>query len=430
SDRFITENYRHITLEESVKLPDGSILFYDTIKTPFNSPDGKSLGIIGIARDITDRKEKEQLILQASESKFRQLFESNMLAIAFWHLDGGIKDANKAFLDIVGYTKGDLESGLLNWEKMTPPEYLEHDQEAIRNLLYSGLFEPYEKEYFRKDGARISILIGGSLLENSQDAGFMFALDITEQKRNAKALEYQRIFMEAVLDNVTDGIAACNSKGNLSLFNRAARNFHGIDQEDLPSSVWSKTYDLFLPDGQTPIPTNEIPLFRAFNGENVQNEEMIIVPMDREKRLILASGQALYDPEGHKLGAVVSMHDITERRINEQRIIESQIRLEQAQAIAHLGHWTWDKMTQKITCSKECFNILGCDQETWVPTGENFRENMPIEDLKSLDEACQKGFETGESFEIDCRYYRGGNRSDVRWLHVICEIVLGKSGSV
>ncbi|MBF0382665.1 MAG: PAS domain S-box protein [Magnetococcales bacterium] len=108
---------------------------------------------------------------------------------------------------------------------------------------------------------------------------------------------------------------------------------------------------------------------------------------------------------------------------------ESQSRLEQSQAIAHLGHWRWNNKTQKVTWSKECFKIFGRDPRTYIPTGENFRQDIPVDDRKLLEEEIQKGFETGESFELDYRYYRGGNPNDLRWIHEVCEIIKDKDNT-
>jgi PAS domain S-box-containing protein len=127
-------------------------------------------------------------------------------------------------------------------------------------------------------------------------------------------LQTGQAFLSAVLENVEDGIVACDAEGVLTLFNRAAREFHGLPEKPIHADHWAEYYDLYLPDGKTRMSKADIPLFRALQGEHVHNVEMVIAPKHGTTRTLLTSGRALYGANGEKLGAVVVMHDITERR--------------------------------------------------------------------------------------------------------------------
>ncbi|HEX8144706.1 MAG TPA: PAS domain-containing protein [Pyrinomonadaceae bacterium] len=129
-----------------------------------------------------------------------------------------------------------------------------------------------------------------------------------------RAFQSEQGFLTAVLENVEDGIVACDAQGILVLFNRAAREFHAQSEKPIHADQWAEYYDLYLPNGKTRMTKEEIPLFRALQGEHVRNAEMVIAPGGGTKRTLLASGRALYGPGGEKLGAVVVMHDITERK--------------------------------------------------------------------------------------------------------------------
>jgi PAS domain S-box-containing protein len=109
--------------------------------------------------------------------------ESNVQGVLFWKIDGGITEANDAFLDMVGYSRRDLKEGLLDWEKMTPPGYEEDDRKGIENLARDGICAPYEKELFRKDGSRVPVLLGSAVFEDSPGEGVCFVLDQTERKK-------------------------------------------------------------------------------------------------------------------------------------------------------------------------------------------------------------------------------------------------------
>uniref|UniRef100_A0A7C3PJC0 histidine kinase n=1 Tax=Oscillatoriales cyanobacterium SpSt-418 TaxID=2282169 RepID=A0A7C3PJC0_9CYAN len=146
-------------------------------------------------------------------------------------------------------------------------------------------------------------------------------MDITDRKRieaerqHAKdSLQKERECLRAILDNLTDGIVACDENGHLMLFNHVAREFHGVAEATLPPNQWTEHFDLYLADGVTPMPTHEIPLFRAFQGEQVHEFEMVIAPKQGKTRALLASGRAFFDAAGNKAGAVVAMHDISDRK--------------------------------------------------------------------------------------------------------------------
>ncbi len=142
----------------------------------------------------------------------------------------------------------------------------------------------------------------------------------SERLRAESARQREQIFVRAVLDNLYDGIVACNAEGILTLFNRSTRVMHGIDQESLPPDQWADHYDLFEADGVTQLTIDRIPLFRALKGESVKDVEMAIVPKGRPQRMLLCNGQKLVDAQGHGLGAVVALHDVTERRNVEKEL--------------------------------------------------------------------------------------------------------------
>lgn len=147
-----------------------------------------------------------------------------------------------------------------------------------------------------------------------------YFLDITTLKAAQRKIIRQQKFQRAVLENIHDGVVACNSEGILTIFNRAGREIHGCDPSHLPLTEWSRHYQLYRPDGVTPMQTDEIPLVRAFNGEKVRNQEMVILSALGEKKQLRTSGRAMYDNDGNKLGAVISLHDITDLKLAKEKL--------------------------------------------------------------------------------------------------------------
>jgi PAS domain S-box-containing protein len=126
--------------------------------------------------------------LREREARIRRLVESNIIGICFWNLQGGICEANDAFLQLVGYTRDELLSGTIQWTDLTAPEHRAADAQAVEELELTGSAIPYEKEFIRKDGSRVPVLVGAALFEKSQENGVAFALDLTERKRAEEAL--------------------------------------------------------------------------------------------------------------------------------------------------------------------------------------------------------------------------------------------------
>ena len=126
--------------------------------------------------------------LQEREMKVRRLVDANVIGITVTDFKGQMIGANDAFLEMVRYAREDLISARLQWTDLTPPDWRDHTFRAIADLKRTGTVQPYEKEYFRKDGSRVPVLIGGAAFGNPPDQAVNFVVDLTERKRAEVAL--------------------------------------------------------------------------------------------------------------------------------------------------------------------------------------------------------------------------------------------------
>jgi PAS domain S-box-containing protein len=118
------------------------------------------------------------------EAKIRRLVDANIIGIFLWESEGQVIEANDAFLRMVGHDREDLVAGHLRWTDLTPPEWRKrHEQFWTPELKMTGSLQPYEKEYFRKDGSRLPVLVGAASFDESGNQGVSFVLDLTERKR-------------------------------------------------------------------------------------------------------------------------------------------------------------------------------------------------------------------------------------------------------
>ena len=197
NDQVVIDTKAPLTTEEVVLQADGCLHTYLSAKFPLFDQDGCVTAIGGIATDITDRKHLEAE-LRRSEAQFRRLVESNVVAMGVSNLqDSSIFYANDALLRLIGYTREELERGELNWEKITAPEYQHLDTQNLEELKKNGIGTIFEKECIRKNGSRVPILMGSSMLE--ADAIMIASvIDISDRVHAEQAL-HTRIQQQAAV---------------------------------------------------------------------------------------------------------------------------------------------------------------------------------------------------------------------------------------
>ncbi len=127
--------------------------------------------------------------LREREARVRRLVEANIVGIFLWDVEGRIIEANDAFLAIVGYRRDDLVRDRVGWRDLTPPEWLDQDERRwLPELRVTGRLPPFEKEFFRKDGGRVPVLIGVATFEPARAEGVAFVLDLSERKQREEEL--------------------------------------------------------------------------------------------------------------------------------------------------------------------------------------------------------------------------------------------------
>ncbi len=171
---------------------------------PVRGPWGRVLWVGATILDVSARvrteEERERLLaaLRASEARFRALSDSGVIGVLVADRER-ILEANDAFLDLIGYSRAEMLAGTLRWSTITPPEYAEADARALRELADTGIVQPFEKEYARADGSRVSVVIGGAITGHEPLEWTSFVLDVSGRKRaeaevRASEVRYRSLF--------------------------------------------------------------------------------------------------------------------------------------------------------------------------------------------------------------------------------------------
>jgi PAS domain S-box-containing protein len=229
--RLLSEEFRY-------DHPTKGLIWLEAQGTPVHASDG-SFVWHGYAQDVTERKRVEQE-LRASEARTRAFFDAGLLGVVYWNVDGAITDANDKFLDMLGYSREELAASRINWRDMTPPEFRPIDDAAISELRATGRNRrPFEKQYLRKNGTRLPVLIAAAVLDEERFRGVAFVLDISERKRAEKRMQkLQADRLDAAWRMATGLAHELNQPiSAAATYLKAARRLSRMEPERRPASV-------------------------------------------------------------------------------------------------------------------------------------------------------------------------------------------------
>ncbi|MEG4454626.1 PAS domain S-box protein [Microcoleus sp. N9_A1] len=336
------------TLQQPGVVRDWQVSFY-----PVSDESGTLLGVSSVVAEITDRKQAKRVI-QQSEALFRRLLESNIFGVAIGDFTGRIAYANDSLLNMVGYTRSDVLSGQMRWDRMTPPEYLHLDARATQELRASGVATPFKKEYIRKDGSRVPMLMGGTTLcpdDREPETIVAFYIDLTEISR-----------VEAELKNNQERLQIAQQAGKIGTFELNIQTgevactpeleaLYGLPGGSLDS--YQSWLEMVHPDDRT-VTEQQVQAAGA-SGEELNIEFRICRP-DKSVGWIACRAKVFQDEIGLPLQMIGVNVDITDRK--------------EAEAARSHIHQTLEALIQACPLA---ITVLDCDDGTvkmWNPASE------------------------------------------------------------
>jgi PAS domain S-box-containing protein len=282
------------------------------------------------------------LVLHADDGHADRLLEGlrlhvERMPLAFVALgpDLRVSDWNPAAESVFGFRRDEV-LGRDPLGLMVPPA-ARPAVEAVFRQVRDGDPEAHSvNENVTKDGRVITCEWFNTRLTEpgGRFAGLVsMARDVTERLRAEDARHREREFLRAVLGSIEEAVFACDAQGTLTYANRPAQAILGEARPPVPLEEWTRLYRVLHTDLKTPMGPEDLPLLRALRGEAVRDVELVLDLGRGESQFLLASGQPLLDAEGNRLGAVVAVRDVTERR----RLQEQHTQAQKMEAVGRLA---------------------------------------------------------------------------------------------
>lgn len=315
ADRRVFETGEPVTVEEMSVGDDGKTTIYLTTKAPYRNADGQIIGVIGVARDITERKQAEEA-LRASEERFAKAFRSSPYPIVISELESGrFIDANDAAYEVFGYQREEVANRTSTELGLWPTP--DHRRHFVEYLQQAGAIRNLEMDLRMQNGELRHCLLSAELIElHGKRCMVTVGSDITEQKRAEENLQRSHAFIRQIIDTDPNFIFAKDRDGRFTLVNKAVAEAYGTTVDDLIGKT----------DADFNKNAEEVAFFLRKDRDVIERLQDQFIP---EERITDAAGtvrwlqtvkRPILDKSGRATMVLGAATDITERKQMEEAL--------------------------------------------------------------------------------------------------------------
>ena len=374
--------------EHRLQTPDGSVKHVRVTCRPSKDTAG-DVEFVGAVTDITERKNNEERV--------RRLVEAGILGIYFATVEGGIVEANQAFLQLLQYDRQDLASGRLRWADITPAEWRERDERSMAEFLATGVFQAYEKEYFRKDGSRVPVLVGGARMQ-SPNEGVVFVLDLSEQKRAEEKIRRSESYLAEAQRLSQTGSWAWSPDDDIRYWSEECYRVLSFDSQDgLPR--FEQFFQRIHPDDQAGF--RELIETAIRKKEEWEADYRIVHPGGAIRDIHVVAHPVL-STSGHLVEFVGTVMDVTERKRAEEERRRSEAELRQILDLApeHVAVYGPDR--ERLYANRASLDYRGVSLDEWRQR-RGISDDVHPDDVERLIAAADRASSSGSAHELELR---------------------------
>jgi PAS domain S-box-containing protein len=374
------------------------------------------------------REHMEELVqertreLQKSEEQFRQIYEHMAVGVARISMDFRIESANDAYCHMIGYREEELIGKHIR--DFTHPELVVENLQK-QSQLGAGKIDHYrmEKRFIHKSGRSIHGILNANLIRNAEGKPLYFlgsVLDITERKRAEESLKESEARFRDISESMDEWIWETDAQGIGTFVSEKVRSILGYSAEE----ILGKTAFDFMP-------TEEAQRVAGIFSEIIKKKSRIRdlenwnLTKDDRSICMLTNGIPLLDEDGELIGYRGVNREITDRKIVEERLKNSEKLHREAQRVAQIGHWELMPEIGTPSWSEEIFNIFGIDPKNGEPSFVEHEKILHPDDWGLLKEAIEKSTKDGDDFDLNFRILHS---EGVRWMHAKGYVELNENG--